>query len=389
MEGDRGIASVNQRPPLQSRVANLFAVALMATLGLGFLGWYYAHTWQRPADMRAAARQSVRTKAQGEMTLPPLGHITSLRGPYATDASALTSDAPPVPPSLATTPMPAPASFSDPARSGAASSSPYARRLEGPVFESADAPAPPSASTALTLMPTTSDDQVPVNITTNGGGNSPAGVASSNSTLGGLLQSSIAPAARASVLPTRQLLLPKGAFIDCTLETAIDSSLPGLTTCLTATDTFSADGTVVLLERGTKLIGETRGEVQQGQARLFVLWTEARTPTGVVVPLASPGTDELGRSGLPGAINRHFMQRFGAAILVSVIDGAVQGAVQSRSSGGTVIYNPSSTENVMTEVLKGSIAIPPTLTKHNGDRIQILVARDLDFRSVYELRRRS
>ena len=31
--------------------------------------------------------------------------------------------------------------------------------------------------------------------------------------------------ARAQVLPTQRLLLPKGAFIDCTLETAIDSTL--------------------------------------------------------------------------------------------------------------------------------------------------------------------
>ena len=39
-----------------------------------------------------------------------------------------------------------------------------------------------------------------------------------------------------------------------------------MTTCMTATDTFGADGNVVLLERGTKLIGETRGQVQQGIA---------------------------------------------------------------------------------------------------------------------------
>ena len=73
-----------------------------------------------------------------------------------------------------------------------------------------------------------------------------------------------------------------------------------MTTCVMATDAFGVDGKVVLLERGTKLIGETRGQVQQGSARVFVLWTEARTPAGVVVPLASPGADELGRSGLPG-----------------------------------------------------------------------------------------
>jgi type IV secretion system protein VirB10 len=201
-----------------------------------------------------------------------------------------------------------------------------------------------------------------------------------------MLRPAITPAARAQVLPTQRLLLPKGAFIDCTLETAIDSTLPGMTTCILATDTFGADGKVVLLERGTKLVGETKGQVQQGAARVFVLWTEARTPTGVIVPLASPGADELGRSGLSGTVERHFWQRFGAAMLVSVIDGAVQSAVQSSRSSGTVIYNPSASQDVMTEVLRNTVNIPPTIVKHQGDRISVLVARDLDFRTVYELR---
>jgi type IV secretion system protein VirB10 len=61
--------------------------------------------------------------------------------------------------------------------------------------------------------------------------------------------------------------------------------------------------------------------------------------------------------------------------------------VQSTSRGnGTVIYNPSAGEGVMTEVLKGTVNIAPTIVKPQGDRIQVLVARDLDFRSVYELR---
>ncbi len=88
-----------------------------------------------------------------------------------------------------------------------------------------------------------------------------------------LLRPTTTPAVRAQVLPTQRLLLPKGAFIDCTLETAIDSTLPGMTTCVMATDTFGVEGKVVLMERGTKLIGETRGQVQQGSARMFVLWT--------------------------------------------------------------------------------------------------------------------
>jgi type IV secretion system protein VirB10 len=79
------------------------------------------------------------------------------------------------------------------------------------------------------------------------------------------------------------------------------------------------------------------------------------------------------------------LERFGAAILISVIDGAMQSAVSSRS-GGTVILNPSTSQDVMTEVLKSTVNIPPTITKAQGDRIQVLVARDLDFRSVYELK---
>jgi type IV secretion system protein VirB10 len=208
------------------------------------------------------------------------------------------------------------------------------------------------------------------------------------SDLDALLSARATAAVDAQVLATERLLLPKGAFVDCTLETAIDSTLPGMTTCITATDTFSVDGSVVLLERGTKLVGETRGQVRQGAARVFVLWTEARTPTGVIVPLASPGTDELGRSGLPGDVNRHFWERFGAAILVSVIDGAIQAAVQSQREGDdTIIYDPGATRDIMTEVLRSTINIPPTVVKPQGDRIQVLVARDLDFRRVYALRR--
>jgi type IV secretion system protein VirB10 len=183
--------------------------------------------------------------------------------------------------------------------------------------------------------------------------------------------------------------LPKGAFLDCTLETAIDSTLPGMATCILATDIFGADGRVVLLERGTKLVGETRSDVRAGQARVAVLWNEARTPTGVVVALVSPGTDALGRTGVAGALDTHFGERFGAAVLVSLIDGAVSGIAARQPGTGTVVYNLQGSRDVATEVLRSTINIPPTIRVPPGERVAVLVARDVDFGSVYRLTTRA
>jgi len=369
--GERGAAAVQGGRTLQSRVSNALAMGLMGTLGLGFLGWYYAHTFSHQGEVKKAAQSASRNQAAGEMALPSLGKIEPPPAPMAAKILGPAPEAPPLP-----EPAPSATAPGTPPPSGQPAPKPawmlaMERRLGGAVSEGPEVRKDASSAPASTAeMRKPSDES----------GESPG-----DSALSALIHPMATPAARARVLPAERLLLPKGAFIDCTLETAIDSTLPGMTTCVTATDTFGVDGSTVLIERGSKLVGETRGEVHQGAARVFVLWTQARTPAGVIVPLDSPGTDELGRSGLPGEVNRHFFERFGAAILISVIDGAVQSAVSSRG-GSAVIVNPSTSQDVMTEVLKGTINIPPTITKAQGDRIQVFVARDLDFRSVYELK---
>lgn len=371
VEGERSASAVQRPPSLQSRVSNLLAFGLMAAIGLGLLGWYYGKVMTSRTAARTAAESSAKSKAEGEINLRPLGRVD----PPALVQNVL-GDAPEEPP-----PEDIPEAWlrpaEDPSMTRLSTYAPPAqeprdlrleRQLSGRAFVT-------SADRTVAAV----DAEAVGGI--GGEGGAPAG------DLDALLRPSVTPAVQAQVLPTRRMLLPKGAFLDCTLETALDSTLPGMTTCILATDAFSADGSVVLLERGTKLVGETRGQVRQGSARVYVLWTEARTSNGVVVPLASPGTDELGRSGLPGRVDRHFMERFGAAILVSVIDGAIQAEVASqRGNGSTVVVDPSASRDIMTEILRSTINIPPTVVKPQGDRIQVLVARDLDFRSVYELR---
>lgn len=387
VDGERGTTLVRRGLSIHSRISSLLAVIFMCAMGAGALVWYYGHLASRQSGSRQTAQAAAAKRAQGDTVLPSLGHIEyPPAAPPLPDPESrtgpLTESSAPLPKTLVEIPLAA--SAAPPALGEPAQKSPaqlmLERQLSGAVFSAQAQGAYPmlaAAAPGAAAMPVASQGPPGAGASVQEPGDLPA-----------LLKPSMATAVQAQVLPAQRLLLPRGSFIDCTLETAIDSTLPGMTTCVMATDAFGVDGKVVLLDRGTKLIGETRGQVQQGSARVFVLWTEARTPQGVIVPLASPGADELGRSGLPGEVNRHFFERFGAALLVSIIDGAVEAAVQSAShgNGSTVVVNPSASQGVLTEVLKNTINIPPTVTKRNGDRIQVLVARDLDFRSVYELR---
>jgi type IV secretion system protein VirB10 len=387
----RDRAAVASAASLQSRLQRMVGLVVLGGVGGLLVAWQLVHQAGHSATPHSPSADARRQSAESEAPLPPL--VTAARSPDA------------VPPGLESA---HPVGTSDShyrigSILGDVSLAPHEDGL--PTMPSAAlppgiSPAPKSAQqvreerflagtvltrpASITVEPgrpavVDSQQELPTAAASSGGPHP----------LHALLSAEAPLAATATVLPTQRLLLPKGNSIDCTLETAIESTLPGLATCLTAVGALSADGNVVLLERGTKLIGETRGDVAPGSARVFVLWTEARTPAGVVVPLASPGTDALGRSGLPGTVDRHFLDRFGAAILISMIDGAVQAVAAHQAGGnGSLVLNPNGTRDVMTEVLRGTLSIPPTVRVNQGARIAVLVARDLDFRAVYTLRGR-
>jgi type IV secretion system protein VirB10 len=191
--------------------------------------------------------------------------------------------------------------------------------------------------------------------------------------------------AEAGHLPDRNLLVTAGTSLPCVLQTAMDSATPGYVSCLVSRDVFSDNGAVVLMERGTRVLGEYRGGLEAGRRRLFVLWTRAVTPTGVAVALASPATDALGRAGFNGEIDTHFWDRFGGALLLSLVDDGVHVAAGRGREFQSSSRVPSDAAAV---ALENSVAIPPTLRKAQGSEVSIFVAQDLDFAGVYRLRPR-
>ena len=216
-------------------------------------------------------------------------------------------------------------------------------------------------------------------------------------TAAGLLGDALKPTkfkgVSASQIPDRTFTIAQGAMVHCTLDTAISSTQPGMTKCTLDRHVYGDDGKVILLDRGTELTGQYQGSIKHGQARLFVLWTRAKTPKGVIIDLASPGTDTLGRSGLDGEIDKHFFDRFGSAMLLSIVDDAA-GIIASRAqnsngNGNTVLY-PSNTASTSKDAaaiaVENSVNIPPTLSKNQGEHVSVFVARDLDFRQVYSIK---
>ena len=285
--------------------------------------------------------------------------------------------APPAPPAAMPVSMPmppaspAPSIFAPPRHETTAAESPiFAFSGGGSVAESAAATSPPAALINGTQANLSAGQQ---------------------SALGNMLKPTVLTGSKARLLPHPDMMVTMGTMIPCTLQTAIDSQLAGFVKCVLPQDVRSTTGNVVLLDRGTIVVGEIGRGLVQGQDRVFVLWDRAETPDHAVIELSSPGTDELGRTGLPGRVNNHWWERFGSAILLSVIQGGLQTgsalAANSGSGGGTFFNSVQSNgTNVSDTALQATINIPPTLEKNQGDNVAIFVAKDLDFSDVYNLR---
>ncbi|TKT75681.1 type IV secretion system protein VirB10 [Aquamicrobium sp. LC103] len=203
----------------------------------------------------------------------------------------------------------------------------------------------------------------------------------------GMLTPTALAGSKAAHLGNRNFVVAMGTSIPCALETALSSDQPGFVSCIVTRDVLSDNGRVVLMEKGTQLVGEYRGSLRRGQSRLFVLWNRAKTPAGVIVTLASPATDALGRAGFDGHVDTHWWERFGSALLLSVVADTTAWASQELQRSDMAAQRSMNAGNDAAAIaVEQSINIPPTLTKHQGSLVSIFVARDLDFSGVYGLR---
>lgn len=173
--------------------------------------------------------------------------------------------------------------------------------------------------------------------------------------------------------------VPQGAVIQAVMETALDSNRPGFARAIVSRDVRSFDGSRVLIPRGSRLFGEYKADLAQGQNRAFVQWHTLTRPDGVQIAIDSPAADSLGRTGVRGKVDSHFFERFAGSILQSTLDIGVGLATRKVNDGTVIIGLPGSTQ---TAIAPTQDSIRPTLKVKHGASVSVFVARDLDFSAV-------
>jgi len=169
----------------------------------------------------------------------------------------------------------------------------------------------------------------------------------------------------------------QGTLIPAVLETAIDTDVPGYVRAVVSADVRSFDGSRVLVPRSSRLIGQYKSGLQAGQKRAYVIWTRLIRPDGVSVNIASPAIAFSGETGLAGKVNTHFFERFGSAMLLSVIGG-----LSAVTGGTTGLVIASGGQSAAAAAVGQSANIGPTVRVRQGEPIRVFTARDLDFSRV-------
>lgn len=172
----------------------------------------------------------------------------------------------------------------------------------------------------------------------------------------------------------------QGTIIQAALETAIDSSLPGTLRAIVSEDVHSFDGRNILIPQGSKLFGEYQADLTIADSRILVAWNRVVTPEGRTAVISSYGADDLGRSGTTGHVHRHFMQRFGAAAMISIIGAAPTLAasnVQNSTARDTLENIGNDLSRQTGSVIGDYLSIPPTIRVDQGARIAVILDRDV------------
>lgn len=197
----------------------------------------------------------------------------------------------------------------------------------------------------------------------------------------------------ASLPVDRARILTRDQVIPAVMKSSVSSRIPGSVLATVERDVWSSGADahrLILIPKGTSLIGRQASSPQRGDARLAVVWTEMIRPDGARILVSGESADAMGRAGLVGKVDDRLVERYGAAVLISLLGTAedvliLQLDEQDRASSNdstVVVAGESSTSNfgsIARNLVDETLDLPPVITVAQGTRFHVLLTADVRF----------
>ena len=174
-----------------------------------------------------------------------------------------------------------------------------------------------------------------------------------------------------------------GTIIPLTLETAINTGLPGDLTAVVKTDIYdSKTGRVLLIPAGSRVIGKNSSDVSFGQERVQSVFNRITLPNQKSINIGSMNmVDKLGATGVKDKVDTKLGKVF-TSVIMSAILGVGAGAVKEDNDddswkndaidgGGTQAIN------VGNAYANKVLNVQPDLNIRNGYTVGLFVNKDL------------
>lgn len=174
-----------------------------------------------------------------------------------------------------------------------------------------------------------------------------------------------------------------GTIIPLTLETAINTGLPGDLTAVVKTDIYdSKTGRVLLIPAGSRVIGKNSSDVSFGQERVQSVFNRITLPNQKSINIGSMNmVDKRGATGVKDKVDTKLGKVF-TSVIMSAILGVGAGAVKEDNDddswkndaidgGGTQAIN------VGNAYANKVLNVQPDLNIRNGYTVGLFVNKDL------------
>lgn len=201
----------------------------------------------------------------------------------------------------------------------------------------------------------------------------------------------------------RSRILTEDRIIKAVLETPFSNVMCGRVMAQVESNVYAPEGTNILIPAGTRFIGECKNfAATLGGGRAMLHWKRFITPDGVSARISSYSADANGLGGIPGHVDRRWLDRYGIPLVFSGLNSLV---TLGLSDGTQTTTNAETGQQTTDESAASKAAdqftetarelggqlqeelqdVQQTMVVPSGTRFDITLSQDLYFKSPHEV----